>query len=66
MKLNYLQEERHLKLFIIHKKAILKQSSKQLFIWCPRRDLNPHGFPHDFESCASANSATRATHHYSN
>ena len=22
--------------------------------WCRRRDSNPHGFPHDFESCASA------------
>ena len=37
--------------------------------WCPKWDSNPHGFPHDFESCASASSAIRAssmtstTHH---
>ena len=28
--------------------------------WCPKWDSNPHGFPHDFESCASASSAIRA------
>ena len=30
------------------------------FFWCPKWDSNPHGFPHDFESCASASSAIRA------
>lgn len=32
------------------------------FVWqCPRRESNPHAFwTHDFESCASTNSATRA------
>ncbi len=30
------------------------------FIWCAWRDLNPHGFPPDPKSGASANSATRA------
>ena len=25
--------------------------------WCRQRESNPHGFPHDFESCASASSA---------
>jgi hypothetical protein len=29
--------------------------------WCRQRDLNPHGFPHDFESRASANSAIPAS-----
>ncbi len=31
-----------------------------LFVWCARRDLNPHGFPLEPKSSASANSATRA------
>ena len=32
-----------------------KKASEMLAIWwCRRWDLNPHGFPHDFESCASA------------
>ena len=32
--------------------------------WCPKWDSNPHGFPHDFESCASASSAIRAYYLY--
>lgn len=28
--------------------------------WYRWWDSNPHGFPHDFESCASTNSATSA------
>jgi hypothetical protein len=28
--------------------------------WCRWPESNRHGFPHDFESCASANSATSA------
>lgn len=30
------------------------------FKWCGRRDLNPHGYPPDPKSGASANSATPA------
>lgn len=29
-------------------------------VWCGRRDLNPHGYPPDPKSGASANSATSA------
>ena len=29
--------------------------------WCGRRDLNPHGYPPDPKSGASANSATPAS-----
>ena len=39
---------------------MLNKIVKHFFLWCPRGDSNPHGFPHDFESCASASSATRA------
>ena len=31
-----------------------KANIKFAIFWCRRWDLNPHGFPHDFESCASA------------
>ena len=41
-------------------KNLADHVSKVLFSWCRRGDSNPHGFPHDFESCASANSATSA------
>ena len=30
------------------------------FVWCGRRDLNPHGLPQEPETCASANFATSA------
>ena len=33
-----------------------------LLRWCPRWDSNPHSEEPDFESGASANSATRAYH----
>ena len=36
------------------------RSKSAIFLWCLRWDSNPHGFPHDFESCASASSATQA------
>ena len=39
---------------------IKKQEQNTLVFWYRWWDLNPHGFPHDFESCASANSATSA------
>ena len=35
-------------------KATKKQDLRLAVFWCRRWDLNPHGFPHDFESCASA------------
>jgi hypothetical protein len=34
-------------------------------MWCRRGDSNPHGFPSDFESGASTNSATSAFYAYS-
>ena len=37
----------------LNKKRTFKYSLVRLY-WCRRRDSNPHGFPHDFESCASA------------
>ena len=37
-----------------------QKKSVFLYFWCPKWDSNPHGFPHDFESCASASSAIRA------
>ena len=35
-------------------------SFKKITLWYRWWDSNPHGFPHDFESCASASSATSA------
>ena len=50
---------------IINKK-IVSTFRKYYFFWCPKWDSNPHGFPHDFESCASASSAIRAHNIYKN
>lgn len=51
-----------IKFFIALKLSYIKTFKKfdENCLWCPRWDSNPHGFPHDFESCASTNSATRA------
>ncbi len=38
------------------------QAFPPLLGWCPRWDSNPHSEEPDFESGASANSATRAYH----
>ncbi len=38
------------------------QTFPPLVRWCPRWDSNPHSEEPDFESGASANSATRAYH----
>ena len=47
---------------ILHSLTLKKMKLKKVsdfFTWCRRRDSNPHGFPHDFESCASAVSPLR-------
>lgn len=44
------------------KAAGKRQTFPPLVRWCPRWDSNPHSEEPDFESGASANSATRAYH----
>ena len=43
--------------FLPNKKT---EQKLRFFVWCGRRDLNPHGLPQEPETCASANFATSA------